>query len=652
MPVSKCSITAPNKEIETYKSFSSHTLKLASALVGPPRRGGRGTCRQNRGRPGYPSLPLNALDLARGFFSQQPQSYHSSIGLFIVTGLFLTLTALNAVVEKPNILLITVDDMSADSVGVYGSAVSETTPTIDTLASQSLRFNFAHVVCGSCKPSRNVMMSGLFPHTNGVEGFRVYPDTTHKLLPDLMKLQDYFVGIYHKASHTTPSEYDWDVNFSTETYPIKNPESYYTTTKQGIQMALESEKPFYLNINISDPHLPFYGIRNKSTELVEDPFVPSRLYLREEMVIPGFLPGGGDVPPELAHYYMSVRRADDSLAKILQALDEFNLREETLIVFLSDHGMPQPFAKACIYHHSTHTPLMFSWPGVIEANAVDNEHMVSAVDLMPTLLDVVGSEHPYGLQGKSFYRVLLGETLPGFDHVVKEVDETSNRQRLPMRSVQTKKYGYVFNTWSNGTRDVRNATENTVADRRMTELAEAGDPFWSGRDHLFEFRSKEEFFDYVDDPDALVNLIDSSDPDIQAEIGRHRKLMLDWMIRTEDHALEAFQNLTDNEAIEAYWLSQEVDPPFLSDLAKMERMFADLDIEYDFQNSTFDLTIDPRLTAISWDMLFSNDLNLWDHFLLSDPEVTFNEITGATRLSIDPVSSSMFVKLRGTTADE
>ena len=81
-----------------------------------------------------------------------------------------------------------------------------------------------------------------------------------------------------------------------------------------------------------------------------------------------------------------------------------------------------------------------------------------------------------------------------------------------------------------------------------------------------------------------------------------------------------------------------VDPPFLTDLEKMERMFAGLDIEYDFQDSAFELTIDPRLTTVNWELLFSNDLNLWNPFLTSDPEVTFNEITGATSLSIDPVA--------------
>ncbi len=506
-------------------------------------------------------MDMNRTDL--------PSPRYWFIRLIILVSPFLSLAAQEGPVGgKPNILLITVDDMSADSVGVFGSVVADTTPNIDTFASTGMRFNYAHVVCGSCKPSRNVMMSGLYPHTNGVEGFRTYPDTSHQLLPDLLKRQNYFIGIYHKAGHTTPAEYLWDVNFSTQTYPIKNPESYYATTKLGIQMALDAEQPFFLNINISDPHLPFYGIRSKSNELVNDPYVPSRLYDTAEIVVPEFLPGGSDVPLEIAHYYMSVRRADDAFAKILQALDEFDLREDTLIVFLSDHGMPLPFAKACIYHHSTHTPLMFSWPGVIPANAVDNDHMVSAVDLMPTLLDVVGSDHPYGLEGQSFYRVLLGETLPGLDHIIKEVDETSNRQRLPMRSVQTKKYGYIFNAWSNGIRVARNATVNTLADRRMAEVAETGDAFWKARNDHFELRTKEEFYDYESGPDAIVNLIDSTNPAIQAEIDRHRQLLLEWMIRTEDHALEAFRNLSDDAAIEAYWFSQEAAPPFLTDLEK------------------------------------------------------------------------------------
>ena len=73
--------------------------------------------------------------------------------------------------DRPNILLITVDDMSADSIGAFGCKLPETTPNIDGLARESLSFAYAHVQVGNCMPSRNVMFSGRYPHNNGVEGF-------------------------------------------------------------------------------------------------------------------------------------------------------------------------------------------------------------------------------------------------------------------------------------------------------------------------------------------------------------------------------------------------------------------------------------------------------------------------------------------------
>src|SRR6188768_4467153 len=73
--------------------------------------------------------------------------------------------------SKPNVLIITTDDMSCDSVGVYGCKLKDTTPNMDRLATQCLRFNHAFVQVGNCMPSRNVMFSGRYPHNNRVEGF-------------------------------------------------------------------------------------------------------------------------------------------------------------------------------------------------------------------------------------------------------------------------------------------------------------------------------------------------------------------------------------------------------------------------------------------------------------------------------------------------
>jgi N-sulfoglucosamine sulfohydrolase len=105
---------------------------------------------------------------------------------------------------KPNVLIITVDDMSADSLGVFGCKLPDTSPTIDALAKQGMRFNRAHVVVGNCFPSRNVMWSGLYPHNTGVEGFYQVRDAKHLHLADLMKRAGYYTGILHKVSHSTP----------------------------------------------------------------------------------------------------------------------------------------------------------------------------------------------------------------------------------------------------------------------------------------------------------------------------------------------------------------------------------------------------------------------------------------------------------------
>ena len=106
--------------------------------------------------------------------------------------------------SKLNVLIITTDDMSCDSVGVYGAKLKGTTPNMDQLAAQSLRFNHAFVQVGNCMPSRNVLFSGRYPHNNRVEGFYQVPDPGYPVMSDLMKAGGYYTGIRGKVSHSTP----------------------------------------------------------------------------------------------------------------------------------------------------------------------------------------------------------------------------------------------------------------------------------------------------------------------------------------------------------------------------------------------------------------------------------------------------------------
>lgn len=454
--------------------------------------------------------------------------------------------------EQPNILIITVDDMSADSIGVFGCPI-DTTPHIDQLASKGLRFEHAHVQVGNCMPSRNVMWSGRYSHNNGVEGFYQVKQPEYPVLCDLMKEAGYFTGIRGKVSHSTPySPYDWDEVLDTDAngnaHALKDPVSYGASTRDGIKHAQEQKKPFCLVINISDPHKPFYGVGKGGREF-KDPFVPSRIFSVDEVPIPKFLFDDPIVRQELVQYYSSVRRADDCVGEVLKALEESGAEEKTLIMFLSDHGMPLPFAKTQLYHHSTRTPLIFVWPGKIEANSHDREHMVSAVDFLPTLLDVVRFKHPEDLDGRSFEPLLMGDSQENRDYVFKEYNENAGASRDPMRGVESRQYLYLFNPWSNGDRVMATATTGTMTYRRMKVLA-AENSFLKERHDLYQHRVPEELYDVVNDPECLHNLIDI--PEFQDTLHELEAQLQNWLKQTNDPLLEVFVKREDDQFREEY----------------------------------------------------------------------------------------------------
>src|SRR4051812_16316921 len=207
---------------------------------------------------------------------------------------------------KPNVLIITVDDMSCDSVGVFGCKLKDTTPNIDKLATQCLRFNYAHSVVGNCMPSRNVMWSGRYPHNNHIEGFKPIPkaEADYPVMGTLMHDAGWFTGIRHKVSPSTPySPFPWDIDMDTDgegNKPhVKDPLTYGRTLTQGMAAAKKAGKPFCLMLNIADPHKPFYTEGNRG-EVVPDPHVPSKVFTPEEVPVPGFLPDDPIIRKELS----------------------------------------------------------------------------------------------------------------------------------------------------------------------------------------------------------------------------------------------------------------------------------------------------------------------------------------------------------------
>jgi N-sulfoglucosamine sulfohydrolase len=448
--------------------------------------------------------------------------------------------------RRPNLLIITVDDMSCDSIGAFGCKLADTSPHVDKLATQGMRFHHAHVQVGNCYPSRNVMWSGRYPHNNRAEGFYQVRDIDYPVLCDLMKDAGYYAAIRGKVSHSTPYQpYAWDNDLTTDPdgnkRHMKDVPSYGACTAQGIAEAKAAGKPFCINVNISDPHKPFW--------FPGDPHKVSKIFKAGEVPVPGFLFDDPVVRKELALYYTSVRRADDAVGAILGALKKSGEEDNTVVMFLSDHGMPLPFAKTHLYHHSSRTPLIIKWPGVTKAGSIDERHMVSAVDFLPTLCDIAGIKHPDGFDGRSFCAALKGGQLDGFDFVFKVYNENSGGNRHPMRGIETKEHLYLFNPWADGENRFRTATQGTASYKQMVKLAPENGKI-AARLRLMDYRVVEELYHVSDDPDCLVNLAGNAEH-ATALKNLHRQLDK-IMADTGDHALEAFRKRNDPAAMKAY----------------------------------------------------------------------------------------------------
>jgi len=439
-----------------------------------------------------------------------------------------------------NFLLITTDDLNYNSVGAYGCRVRDITPNIDRLAAAGLRFNYAHVTAAVCQPSRSVLMTGRYPHRNGAEGFEPIREDV-PTLQEQLHTAGYLNGILGKETHLAPrSKFCWDLYIQQDELARgRSPSLYHRFTKQFLDKAKASGKSFFLMANSHDPHRPFAGSEQELKSFGEHmPY--SRRITEREASLPGFLPDLPDVLREIAQYFTSVHRCDETVGEILRALDESGFAQNTLVMFLSDNGMALPFAKTNCYLNSTKTPWIARWPGRIKPGAVDSRHMISGVDFMPTILEAAGLRQPAGMDGRSFLPVLTGASQQGRDSIVTVFHETSARNRFEMRCIQTRASGYIYNAWSDGSAIFRNESQSGLTFNAMREAAKTN-PSIAARVDLFLKRVPEEFYAFDKDPDALSNLI--ADASRQDEIRSLKRQLLQWMQATQDPLLASFRTL-------------------------------------------------------------------------------------------------------------
>ncbi|QJE94451.1 sulfatase family protein [Luteolibacter luteus] len=440
---------------------------------------------------------------------------------------------------KLNVLLITADDMNADSPGWMGNPL-QPTPNIDRFASVSHRFTNHHVSAPICQPSRAAIMTGRVPHRSGGLGF----NPINKDVPTLatvLKENGYYIAALNKIAHMKPdSAFPWDAKFDGS---AKNPGQLGTQVSQAIATAKTEGKPFFINCNIGDPHRPFYGAapnrkqQLKQKQRPESPGAVAKPFKAEDVKVPAFLEDLPDIREEYAQYSNSVQRLDLSFGKVLAALEDSGLAANTVVLFLSDHGISMPFSKATVFYNGTWSPVLLKLPSGPEATR--HTELVSSVDILPTLLELVKIPAPQGIDGVSWLPLLAGESQPGRDKVFTHVNGVSSGKQFPQRAVNTRARSLIFLPWS-GSQPLRVEAMQGLTYPALDEAA-ASHPEIRARLDQYIKGSPLALYDLEKDPAQRRNVID--DPAYASDRKELVEALVAQMEKTGDPQLAAFRTI-------------------------------------------------------------------------------------------------------------
>ena len=342
-------------------------------------------------------------------------------------------TATSAADRPPNIVLLFADDLGYGDLRCYGHPYART-PHLDQLAEEGTRFTQFHVTGVTCNPSRTGLMTGLFParfsRYSADFGFG-----DRLTITALLKQRGYKTGHFGKW-HIGPDSADGTYGIDTVRTIGKSrdkaagrDDDLYSAAIEFIQA--NRDVPFYLNVWGHATHFPVNPptallAEFKDVTVDREDFSPTMQHKFDEC-----LKIGGDLDESMRRYLADVYQVDRNVGRVLKVIDELGLRDNTIVVFSSDHG-PAPVllknkgarkhsnnmlgyagelrgGKHTQYEGGTRVPFIIRWPGHVKAGRVDSTNVCSFVDWLPTLGAIAGVEElPQQLDGEDVSDIWLG----------------------------------------------------------------------------------------------------------------------------------------------------------------------------------------------------------------------------------------------------
>ena len=415
----------------------------------------------------------------------------------------------SAKASRPNVLFLITDQQGLDTLSAYGCPGVHT-PHLDRLAASGVSFMQSHSTNPVCSPARSSMFTGRMPSETGVvkNGLPIRED-----IPNMGQLlgQEGYDSVYVGKWHVPQSYTRFIPGF--EVIPVGN-NGHGTLLDRSVSRACEGylrnrsgSDPFLMVASFLQPHdiCQWTSMHKQAPDKLPYPEIADEL-----PPLPPNFKFDPQEPKSVANqrksqrtdwselqwryyvwsYYRMVEEVDAEIGRVLQALEDSGQAENTVVVFTSDHGegrgRHQMIVKNYLYEEALKVPLIVSAPGRIGEGVQDNEHLVSGIDILPTVCDFVGVKIPSDITGSNLRPLLEGRSNgPWREYAMAEVKLTTP---TPGYALRTPDYKYIVHK---------------------------GDPV-------------EQLFDMRDDPGETKNLAgDSSSSGVLAE---HRKLL--WQARS------------------------------------------------------------------------------------------------------------------------
>ncbi len=430
-----------------------------------------------------------------------------------------TLNSLAAAAPRPNILWLIGEDFSPH-LACYGTK-EVWTPNLDQLAREGMRYTRAFTTAPVCSASRSAFITGMYQTTIGAHHHRSHRDDGHqlpagvKIISDRMREAGYFtanlVDLPASFGFKGSGKTDWNFTYTGPRFDGQRWEE------------LKARQPFYAQINFQETHRKFRApAKADPAKVALPPIYPDHPIARQDW----------------AEYLDAASELDRKIGLILKQLEADGLADNTMILFMGDHGQAHVRGKQFVYDDGLSIPLIIGWPKNFPAPknfkpGTVSDQLVCSLDFTATSLALAGVKKPDAMQG----RVFLGDQSEPPRQYVFGARDRCDETMFRFRTVRDARWRYIKNFMPERpflqTNDYKERSYPVW--HLIKELGVAGKlTDWQKNFYLAPTMPPEELFDMDADPQSMTNLAASTKPEHQDALKRLRAELQKWIEESND----------------------------------------------------------------------------------------------------------------------